>query len=140
MIETDKNRPFHLIINPHSGYGSHRHMLTDLRAQFRLANIPLSEYTTRGPADATNFAKQISQQTAGVIVWGGDGTVNEVANALAGTDVPILPCRAGTENLLAKELRIPSDPAGIVETLGQINPLLQNFFSTLFRFMSVLRL
>jgi diacylglycerol kinase family enzyme len=52
-----------------------------------------------------------------VAVWGGDGTVHEVARGLAGSDVPILACPAGTENLLAKELRIPSEPRKLVEVL-----------------------
>jgi len=46
-----------------------------------------------------------------VFAWGGDGTVNEVASALAftGTTLAIIP--AGSGNGLATELRIPRDPA-----------------------------
>jgi diacylglycerol kinase family enzyme len=57
-----------------------------------------------------------------VVVWGGDGTVHEVASGLAGTSVPILACPVGTENLLAKELHIPSEPQRIVQVLqtGQV--------------------
>jgi diacylglycerol kinase family enzyme len=88
----------------------------------RAAGLELVEYSTRGPMDATHYARGIRGRAAAAIVWGGDGTVHEVANGLAGSGVPILACPAGTENLLAKELRIPSDPRRIVDVIrhGQI--------------------
>ena len=42
-----------------------------------------------------------------VIVCGGDGTVNEVVNGLACSQVPLAVLPAGTANVLAKELRLP---------------------------------
>ncbi len=92
-------------------------MLGELRSAARSHGVKMVEYTTRAPADATRYARGISDQAGAVIVWGGDGTVNEVAAGLAGSDVAILPCRAGTENLLAKELRIPKNPEQIMDTL-----------------------
>ena len=121
----NKNRfdkPAHLIINPQSGHGGQKLLLADLRAAMRRYNIELVEYTTKAPQDATQYASSIANDASAILVWGGDGTVNEVVNAISGSDVPILPCPAGTENLLAKELRIPSDPRAIVEILraGQL--------------------
>jgi YegS/Rv2252/BmrU family lipid kinase len=110
-------RRVHLIVNPHSGYGGGALLLADLRAAAAQAGIELVEYTTRRAHDATEHARRIAPDAQAVIVWGGDGTVNEVVNALAGTAVPILPCPMGTENLLAKELRVPSDPRRIIRTL-----------------------
>ncbi len=46
-----------------------------------------------------------------VVVWGGDGTVNEVASALAFTDVPMGIVPAGSGNGLASALGVPRDPA-----------------------------
>jgi YegS/Rv2252/BmrU family lipid kinase len=114
-IRTDK--PLHLIINPRSGYGSERLVLAELRSELRLAGYDLVEYTTKARGDATRRARQVADDAAAVIVWGGDGTVSEIANGLLGSDVPILPCLAGTENLLAKELLEPADPQGILEVL-----------------------
>jgi len=112
-----KDQSVYLIVNPHSGYGGHHAMLGELRAVARAAGRVLTEHITTGPADATDYARQIADRAGAVVVWGGDGTVNEVANALAGTNVPILPCPVGTENLLAKELRIPSRPRDIIRML-----------------------
>lgn len=131
MSDGRKEKPVHLIINPHSGYGGHGGILSNLRAVLREAGIETVEHTTTGPADATRYAREIAELASTAIVWGGDGTVNEVANGLAGSGVPILACPGGTENLLAKELRIGSNPAEIVRILrsgrvvdcdvGQIN-------------------
>ena len=117
MGVTDAGKPIHLIINPRSGYGGKKLLLADFRAAVAQAGLELVEYTTRGPEDATRYARRIAPASAAVIVWGGDGTTSEVAKGLAGTDVPMLPCPAGTENLLAKELRTSTNPRRIVEVL-----------------------
>ena len=109
--------PIHLIINPHSGYGTQRHTLADLRAVMRQAGLQTVEYITTGPADATRYAAELAAETPAVVVVGGDGTVSEVVNALAGTEIPILPCPVGTENLLAKQLRISANARRIVDIL-----------------------
>ncbi len=122
MIQHDDKRPVHVIINPLSGYGGHKLMRADLRNEIRSAGMDVVEYTTRCAGDATRYAASIVGQASGVVVWGGDGTVNEVANALVGTELPILPCPAGTENLLAKELGVPQKPEIIARILrtGQV--------------------
>ncbi|HUS92506.1 MAG TPA: diacylglycerol kinase family protein [Phycisphaerae bacterium] len=124
MIRTDKDRPIHVIVNPHSGYGGQGQVLPDVLAAIRRADMEVVEYTTRAPEDATRYAREVAGHAAAAIVWGGDGTVNEVANGLAGTDVPILPCPVGTENLLAKELRVSSHPDQVVAALrsGRVVP------------------
>jgi len=97
-------------------------LLAGLRAELHWAGLETVEYVTRCRRDATRYARQLSGKASAVIVLGGDGTVNEVTSGLLGTDVPVLPCPTGTENLLAKELRIPRDPRKIVDALltGQI--------------------
>jgi YegS/Rv2252/BmrU family lipid kinase len=114
MPNTDK--PVYLIINPRSGYGSQKHMLADLRNE--LAGVcELVEYVTQCAGDGARYAAEIAPSASVVIAFGGDGTINEVANGLAGTDVPLLIAAAGTENLLATELRIPRNPADLVRVL-----------------------
>jgi YegS/Rv2252/BmrU family lipid kinase len=50
-----------------------------------------------------------------VFVWGGDGMVQRTADALAGSDTPLAIVPAGTANLLATNLGIPSDIAECVK-------------------------
>lgn len=118
MGQIRTTKPVYLIVNPHSGYGGSRSVLGELRAALRRSGVDLIEYTTTAPRDATRYASQIAPDAGAVVVWGGDGTVNEVAGGLAGTDVPMLACPAGTENLLAKELHMPHSAQAIVEVLS----------------------
>jgi YegS/Rv2252/BmrU family lipid kinase len=67
---------------------------------------------TTGRGSATELARQaVADGRQMVIVCGGDGTINEVVNGLAGSQVPMALLPAGTANILAKELGIPWDIA-----------------------------
>jgi diacylglycerol kinase family enzyme len=50
-----------------------------------------------------------------VVAAGGDGTASAVAYALRNSGIPVLPYPAGTANLLALNLRIPTDPVKCAE-------------------------
>src|ERR1700724_3084349 len=63
---------------------------------------------TSGRRRNRRFA-EIEQSRGMVIACGGDGTVNEIINGLAGSYVPLALLPAGTANILAKELGIPWD-------------------------------
>jgi diacylglycerol kinase family enzyme len=65
--------------------------------------------TTR-PGSATGLALEAVQGGAGAVVTvGGDGTVNEVAGALAGTGTALVPLPGGSQNVYAKLLGVPPD-------------------------------
>jgi len=108
----------HIIVNPRSGSGSKRGDLLELRAALKAQGREVAEYRTTSPGDATRYAQGVRGQAELVVSWGGDGTIREIASALAGSDVPVLVCPAGTENLLAKELRIPSHPGRLAEIVA----------------------
>jgi len=98
-----------LIHNPKAGRGRRRQKELELACDYLASrNIPVQLEETAGPGMATELARQAA--AAGfdlVIVCGGDGTVNEVVNGLAGTSTPMALLPAGTGNILAKELRLP---------------------------------
>ncbi len=65
---------------------------------------------TTGERTAAGIARGCIEQGADVIfAAGGDGTINEVANGMIGTKVPICVLPAGTANVLAVELGIGTD-------------------------------
>jgi diacylglycerol kinase family enzyme len=52
-----------------------------------------------------------------VVAFGGDGTVNEIANGLAGTGTPLTVLPGGSNNVFAKMLAIPNDVVDATENL-----------------------
>jgi diacylglycerol kinase (ATP) len=61
-----------------------------------------------GEGSGAELARQaVRQGRQLVITCGGDGTLNEVANGLAKSQVPLAVLPAGTGNILAKELSLP---------------------------------
>jgi diacylglycerol kinase (ATP) len=70
---------------------------------------------TAGPGDATRLAAQAAERRAPfVFVCGGDGTLNEAINWLAGTETAVGIIPAGTVNLWAREMRLLKRPADAV--------------------------
>jgi diacylglycerol kinase (ATP) len=63
---------------------------------------------TNGPGDATESARQaVAEGVDAVGVYGGNGTVAEVAEGLAGSGVPLWILPGGTGNGTARELGLP---------------------------------
>src|SRR5215208_5003197 len=52
-----------------------------------------------------------------VVAFGGDGTLNEVANGLAGTNVPVSVLPGGSTNVVCRTLGIPNDVVDATEHL-----------------------
>jgi diacylglycerol kinase family enzyme len=101
-----------LIYNPTSGGKRHRRF-NEVEQAARIlkeAGIATELAPTTARSSATQTAREaVAQRRGMVIVCGGDGTINEVVNGLAGSQVPLALLPAGTANILAKELGIPWD-------------------------------
>lgn len=73
---------------------------------------------TEGPGHATEIAAAAARDGHdAVVAVGGDGTMNEVLNGLAGSDTRMLVVAGGTGNAWARETRMPADPATCVGLL-----------------------
>ena len=85
-----------------------------------LVGWDVSLVTTEGAGHATELARSAAASGLEVVVaCGGDGTVNEVANGLAGSATALAVVRGGTANVWAKEVRIPRDAAAAVQLLAE---------------------
>jgi diacylglycerol kinase (ATP) len=99
-----------LIFNPTAGRARRVHSGALERARKVLARqgIESELAATDGPGSAPGLARQaVRDRRQMVIVCGGDGTLNEVVNGLAGSAVPLALLPAGTANVFAKELGLP---------------------------------
>ncbi len=111
-----------VIVNPVSGAGRRRDVgarrvalaSAHLRARGHDADVRLTD--DRGHARDL-AAAAVAGGAELVCAWGGDGTVNEVGSALAGTDVPLGIVPSGSGNGLARELGMPLDPAAALDTI-----------------------
>lgn len=96
----------HIIINPASGV--REPILNTLNDVFRSFDVVWDVSLTHKSGDARRLAKEaIAAGVDVVAAYGGDGTLMEVANALAGGPIPLGILPGGTGNGLAKELHIP---------------------------------
>lgn len=76
--------------------------------------------TRRGEiAKQTRELLSLSPETTSVFACGGDGTVSDVASAIAGTDIALGIVPVGSTNTLAYEFGIPQDPMRAVGMLLQ---------------------
>lgn len=106
------------ISNSHSGGGAYRRDLPLILDSLRGLGFDVEERETQGVGDAARLAREaVAQGLDLVCVIGGDGTVNETINGLAGSEVPLAIVPTGTVNVLAMELGIPLELPDAVKLL-----------------------
>ncbi len=95
-----------VIINP--GAGQPEPILSQLNDAFGAAGIEWDVSVTHGSGDGYAAARKAAEADYDLIgVYGGDGTVSEVASALALGGPPMAVLPGGTGNALAEDLGIP---------------------------------
>ncbi|MGZ3764911.1 MAG: diacylglycerol/lipid kinase family protein [Mucilaginibacter sp.] len=107
------------IINPVSG-GKKKDKVPELIQKNLDTNLfePTIVFTT-GALHASELAKDAVGQYDYVVAVGGDGTVNEIASSIVGTDTAIGIIPFGSGNGLARFLGIPMDTAQAIKTLNK---------------------
>ena len=114
----DVGRHLMAIFNSHSGGGGYRRDLPLILDSLRGLGYDVEERETAGVGDATRLAREAVEQGLDLVcAIGGDGTVNETINGLAGAEVPLAIVPTGTVNVLAMELGIPLELPDAVKLL-----------------------
>ena len=80
-------------------------------------DVEVVETNRRG--HATRFAHDAARRGIDVVVgFGGDGTLNEVATGIAGTDTALGVLPGGSTNVFARTLGMPNDPVAAADHLA----------------------
>ncbi|HOA73004.1 MAG TPA: diacylglycerol kinase family protein [Phycisphaerae bacterium] len=92
------------IVNPVAGAFRQHSALRVMLDRLRGMGIEVRVQTTRYAGHGRVLAREAAETASYVIAGGGDGTVREVVEGLAGTTAPLMIWPTGTENLVAKSL------------------------------------
>jgi YegS/Rv2252/BmrU family lipid kinase len=119
------NRSF-IITNPAAGQQKAEKLRRRLGAAFAARNASFDMFAT----DYAGHAEPLAREAArlgyrNVCIVGGDGSLAEAANGLAGTDTPLALIPAGTANQVAQNLGIPIrlESAVDIAVNGRIAPI-----------------
>ena len=105
-----------IIVNPYATTVSDR--LKNLVVYALQGRYDVEAVTTEAQHHATEIGREACEGGYDVVVaFGGDGTLNEIANGLAGTDVPVSVLPGGSTNVVCRTLGIPNDVVDATEHL-----------------------
>jgi diacylglycerol kinase family enzyme len=105
-----------LIVNPYATTVSDR--LKNLVVYALQGRYEVETVATEAQNHATEIGREVRDHGYDIVVaFGGDGTLNEVANGLADTDVPVSVLPGGSTNVVCRTLGIPNDVVDATEHL-----------------------
>jgi diacylglycerol kinase family enzyme len=108
-----------VIVNPYATTVSDR--LRNLVVYALQARFEVDAVDTQSPGHATELCREAAHEGYDVMIaFGGDGTVNEVANGLAGTTTPMSCLPGGNTNVYCRLLGIPGEIVDATEHLLRI--------------------
>jgi diacylglycerol kinase family enzyme len=102
--------------NPMSGAGPRRQLLVDLVSGLRRAGLGVRVFGDRAALTRRLEDPEVAARLACIVAAGGDGTIHDVVNRYPEATLAILPM--GTENLLARTLRIPRDGRAVARIIA----------------------
>ncbi len=105
-----------LVVNPSASGVTARNRVVIQNAIAAEHTLEVCETHRRG--HATRFAQSAASRGVDLVIsLGGDGTVNEVVNGLAGTDTALGVLPGGSTNVFARQLGYTNDPETATEEL-----------------------
>ncbi|MFL5906142.1 MAG: diacylglycerol/lipid kinase family protein [Solirubrobacterales bacterium] len=105
-----------IIVNPYATTVSDR--LKNLVVYALQARYEVEAVDTEAAEHAIEIGREARNGGYDIVVaFGGDGTLSEVANGLAGTDVPVSVLPGGSTNVVCRTLGIPNDVVDATEHL-----------------------
>jgi diacylglycerol kinase family enzyme len=105
-----------IIVNPYATTVSDR--LKNLVVYALQARYEVEAVDTEAAEHAIEIGREARDGGYDIVVaFGGDGTLNELANGLAGTDVPVSVLPGGSTNVVCRTLGIPNDVVDATEHL-----------------------
>lgn len=111
----DKKRML-IIVNPYATTVSDR--LKNLVVYALQGRFEVETVSTEAQNHAIEIGYEVRDHGYDVVVaFGGDGTLNEVVNGLAGTGVPVAVLPGGSTNVVCRTLGIPNDVVDATEHL-----------------------
>ena len=111
-----ERRRMMIIVNPYATTVSER--LKNLVVYALQGRYEVTAVETKARGHATELCREAQAEDYDVVVaFGGDGTVNEAANGLAGGDVPLTCLPGGATNVYCKILGIPGEIVDATEHL-----------------------
>lgn len=98
-----------LIVNPFAGQGRTKKNLLRVQNKLKSAGFDLTVFVTEKENQATEFAAQaVKNGNQIIIALGGDGTVSEAVNGIAGSKAKQGLIPGGTGDVFAREMEIPT--------------------------------
>jgi len=117
-----KPTSIHFIVNPISGNGNNLITPKLVSGVFNFDEFRVKIKQTQRPKHAKELALKSIKEGADVIVaCGGDGTVNEIASSLVGSNVKLGIVPMGSGNGLASALKIPKSIPGALNVIKNSN-------------------
>ena len=105
-----------VIVNPYATTVSDR--LKNLVVYALQGRYDVTAVDTEARAHAIEIGREARDGHFDVVcAFGGDGTLNEVANGLAGSDIPVTVLPGGSTNVVCRTLGIPNDVVDATEHL-----------------------
>lgn len=114
--------PIYFIVNPHAKNGSCREIWRNIEKSVSISKISFLAFFTEYPGHAREIASSLAGKsngkTAVIVAVGGDGTLHEVVNGVAGfhhVTIGFIP--GGSGNDFSRGFAIPKNPAEALQLL-----------------------